>query len=136
MNRIIAPHSNSKRAIMDRLTSRLVDALPLPTIDGSQLTHYDDPVAKFTEMLAMVGGEAHFIERAEEAKGILDSIPAFAARSESPRWSPKRSRGTWTLRRLTIRTRFLRSIGSSPRVNSWSQRTARFGSTVQRCRIE
>ena len=78
MNRIIAPHTKSKRAIMDRLASRLVDASPLPTLDGSQLTHYDDPVAKFTEMLTLVGGQAHSIERAEEAKGILDSIPAFA----------------------------------------------------------
>lgn len=69
--------TNSRRAILDRLRSWPVDASPLPKVDTSQLTHFDDPVAQFVELLKTVGGDAHLISRAEEARPILDSIPVF-----------------------------------------------------------
>ena len=77
-NRIIAPQTKSKRAILDRIGSRPVDSAPLPTLDSSKLTHFDDPLAKFIEMLTLVGGQPHCIDRAQEAKAILDAIPVFA----------------------------------------------------------
>ena len=69
--------TNSKTAILDRLKSRPVDSLPLPALDASKLTRWDDPVTKFVEMLSAVGGDAHFIERPEEAKQVLESTAVF-----------------------------------------------------------
>jgi L-lactate dehydrogenase complex protein LldG len=78
MSSLMTASTSSKNKILDRLRSRPIDSLTLPTVDVSKLTRFDDPVAKFVEMLAMVGGEAHFIERPEEAKQILDAIDVFA----------------------------------------------------------
>jgi L-lactate dehydrogenase complex protein LldG len=74
----MTPQTKSKRAIMDRIGTRIIDSAPLPTLDSSKLTHFDDPLAKFIEMLTLVGGQAHCIDGAQEAKAILDSIPVFA----------------------------------------------------------
>ncbi|QDT04162.1 Lactate utilization protein C [Rubripirellula lacrimiformis] len=70
--------TESRQAILDRLTSRVVDANPLPTIDPSRLTTFEDPIAKFAEMLAFVGGEAHQVDRIEEVREILSKNPVFA----------------------------------------------------------
>jgi len=74
----MTPNTGSRRAILDRIRTRSLDSLPLPEVDASKLTQFDDPVAKFVELLAAVGGDAHFIQRAEEAKQILDSIAVFS----------------------------------------------------------
>lgn len=73
----MAANTKSRNAILDRLRSRPIDSLPLPDTDASKLTQFDDPVANFVEMLTVVGGEAHLIQRPQETKQILDSIPVF-----------------------------------------------------------
>jgi L-lactate dehydrogenase complex protein LldG len=70
--------TQSRRAMLDRLDTWSVAAPVLPEVDSSQLTRFDDPVAKFIEMLALVGGEAHLIDRPEQAAETLAAIPAFA----------------------------------------------------------
>jgi hypothetical protein len=77
MNRLSTPPTNSKTAVLDRLRSRPIDAPPLPVVDASKLTQFDDPVAHFVEMLKLVGGEAHLIDQPAEAKLILESIDVF-----------------------------------------------------------
>ncbi len=68
---------HSRRSILDRLDSWHVDSAALPTVDSAQLTRFVDPVAKFSEMLSLVGGQAHFVDRPEQAAEILATIPAF-----------------------------------------------------------
>ncbi len=70
--------TTSRRAILDRLATRPVDVPPLLEVDASKLTLFEDPMAKFVEMLTFVGGEAHFIDRPQQAKEILDTFPVFA----------------------------------------------------------
>lgn len=74
----IAPKTKSRQAIMDRIGSRIIESEPLPTLDSSRLTSFDDPLARFVEMLSLVGGEAHCIERPQQAEEILSEIPVFA----------------------------------------------------------
>jgi L-lactate dehydrogenase complex protein LldG len=71
------PKTDGKRAILHRLGNRVVRSSPLPQIDETKLTRFDDPVAKFREMLEIVGGQSHCIEQAKEAQEILDSLPEF-----------------------------------------------------------
>ena len=43
-----------------------------------QTVHFDDPVAKFIEVLSTVGGQAHVIEHTHQIGEILASIPVYA----------------------------------------------------------
>ncbi len=63
---------------MDRLNSQSVEVPMLPDVDTEQLVVFDDPLAQFQDSLSFVGGEAHLIDRPEQAKEILDGIEAFA----------------------------------------------------------
>lgn len=78
MNERIESHTDSRRAILDRLTSYPVDEVELPEVDTARLTRFDDPIEKFCEMLAVVGGEAHLVDHVDEVGEILSEIPAFA----------------------------------------------------------
>lgn len=73
----MARKTDSKQAILDRIATRTVPSPPLPQIDETKLTRFDDPVAKFCEMLELVGGQPHRIDAASEAKQILDSLAEF-----------------------------------------------------------
>lgn len=71
------PTTRSKTAILDRLQSQPIEAPPLPDVDASQLSQFDDPIANFVEVLKLVGGEAHLVEQPGEVQQILDSIDVF-----------------------------------------------------------
>lgn len=63
--------------MLDRLHSRIVDAPPLPEVDASLLTRFDDPLARFADSLAFVGGELHHVDSPGQAHDILAAIPVF-----------------------------------------------------------
>ena len=67
----------SRQAIFDRLRARPIESQPLPTIDDAKTVHYDDPVAKFSEMLAWVGGRVHQVHQNAEILAALDQLPEF-----------------------------------------------------------
>lgn len=71
-------HSQSRRAILDRLSSWHVDSSDLPAVDSTRLTRFEDPIEKFQEMLSFVGGEAHLVDSPQQIQQILDGIPAYA----------------------------------------------------------
>tara|TARA_R110002049_G_scaffold47902_1_gene138346 strand:- start:33667 stop:34290 length:624 start_codon:yes stop_codon:yes gene_type:complete len=73
----IASHDRSRQSILDRLDSRIVASEPLPQWDHRQLISFDDPVAHFVELLAMVGGEAHEVNDASQIEPILAQIPVY-----------------------------------------------------------
>lgn len=71
------PTTASRQTILDRIRTRPLvspDAIP---VDDSRLTTFEDPLAKFVEMLAAVGGESHVVENASEVAEVLHQIPAF-----------------------------------------------------------
>ena len=68
----------NRQSILDRLRTKTVDAPPLPEVDSAMLTQFDDPVAKFAEMLESVGGQSHQVDNAAQIKQILRSLPEFA----------------------------------------------------------
>ncbi len=68
----------SRQSILDRLRSRPIAAPPLPELDQAQVTKFDDPVSKFTEMLEAVGGRLHLVSSAAQVQEILDTLPEFA----------------------------------------------------------
>ena len=70
-------HSNSRQRILDRLRSIPIQAEPVAPMDTSRLVHYDDPLAKFTEILTLVGGKVHSIERLSQVGEILGTLPEF-----------------------------------------------------------
>lgn len=67
----------SRDKILQRLRSRNLPAPELPTPDPSRLTRFEDPVAKFREMLTMVGGESHLVDSEPQIKATLEAIPEF-----------------------------------------------------------
>ncbi|MGI9473217.1 MAG: LutC/YkgG family protein [Rubripirellula sp.] len=73
----IAATVGSRRAIMDRLRSRVVDGPQLPTVDTTQLTSFDEPLETFMTILRSVGGEPHLIGRPAEGHAILEEIQVF-----------------------------------------------------------
>jgi L-lactate dehydrogenase complex protein LldG len=50
----------------------------LPDVDEQRVIRFDDPIAKFEEMLAMVGGEAHRVRTPQDIEPILAQIPVFS----------------------------------------------------------
>jgi L-lactate dehydrogenase complex protein LldG len=71
------PTSASRRVIMDRLRSLPQDAPPLPQVDSARLTRFDDPLAKFMEMLAVVGGQSHLVDSESDIESALSEIHEF-----------------------------------------------------------
>ena len=67
----------SRGSMLDRLRSRIVPSPPAEPIDRDRLTRYDDPAAKFTETVGLVGGEAHHVRSAEEIAEILSGIAVY-----------------------------------------------------------
>jgi L-lactate dehydrogenase complex protein LldG len=68
-----------RRTILDRLSSWPIEPPPLPQLDPGQLIQFDNPLARFVETLQLVGGQAHLLERGEQAAEVLQAIPAFAS---------------------------------------------------------
>lgn len=71
--------NTSRQSILDRLRSRPLDAPSLPEVDATMLTQFENPVAKFSEMLEMVGGTAHQIDHPSQIEGILRSLPEYSS---------------------------------------------------------
>ncbi|MCA9137959.1 MAG: LUD domain-containing protein [Planctomycetales bacterium] len=73
-------HSNNtdaRQAILDRINTKQVTAPALPDVDVTRVIVFDDPLEKFAEMLAFVGGQAHVVDSASDIKPILDQIDVF-----------------------------------------------------------
>ncbi|MFK8112064.1 MAG: lactate utilization protein C [Rubripirellula sp.] len=78
MHESITATTKNRQGILDRLRTKKVSAPELPEFDSSQMTCFDDPIAKFIEMLEFVGGQAHFVNQPAEIAETLAKIPAFA----------------------------------------------------------
>ncbi len=75
---MIKPNTASRRSILDRLNSQAIDVPPLPDPDPSKLIQFDDPIERFRETLASVGGEAHEIDRIDQVTEVLSGIDVYA----------------------------------------------------------
>ena len=79
MNPSLPSSVDSRRAILDRLQSWNVADCELPTVADDQLTRFPDPVDKFCEMLALVGGQSHLVQSEAEVLQQLQQIPEYAS---------------------------------------------------------
>ncbi|GAA4443634.1 LutC/YkgG family protein [Novipirellula rosea] len=70
--------TTSRQAVLDRLTGKQVTGPGLPTVAMDQTVHFEDPVAKFIEVLSTVGGQAHMIDDTQQIGEILSEIPVYA----------------------------------------------------------
>ncbi|WP_146594432.1 LutC/YkgG family protein [Novipirellula galeiformis] len=70
--------TKSRQAILDRLLGTEVIGPGLPTVDPNQLIHFEDPVAKFIEVLATVGGQAHVVDDLRQIGEILAKLPVYS----------------------------------------------------------
>ncbi|WP_372719282.1 lactate utilization protein C [Novipirellula sp.] len=70
--------TTSRQAVLDRLTGKQVTGPGLPTVAMDQTVHFEDPVAKFIEVLSTVGGQAHVIDDTQQIGAILSEIPVYA----------------------------------------------------------
>ena len=86
--------TDSRRAMLDRLRSRHVPSASLPEIDTARLIHFDDPLAKFIEMVSAVGGAAHLVDHPEEVAERLTATEAFTASGRIASTVPEAVRGT------------------------------------------
>jgi L-lactate dehydrogenase complex protein LldG len=72
------PRTASRQSILDRLHSWPVPQTALPDIDDARLTRYENPLDKFAEMLAFVGGDVHLVDSNQEILEILNQTAVFA----------------------------------------------------------
>lgn len=73
-----AAHTASRQAILDRLSSTIIDTPGLPEIDASRMIRYDDPLEHFQETLRGVGGHPHLVDSPDQIRDILGQIEVFA----------------------------------------------------------
>lgn len=88
-------NSNSRQRILDRLRSIPIEAEAVAPIDTSRLVHYDDPVAKFTEILTLIGGTVHTIEQPGQVGEILGTLPEFNAARQIASLVPEAVQGSF-----------------------------------------
>ena len=119
--------TTSRRAMLDRIRTRTLRSEPMPRIDLTRMTTYADPVNKFVEMLGFVGGQAHVVECADDIAEKLNGIEVFRTARRIVSLVPEAIAGGVDANGLTIRMVSLPLIGSSRRVNLWSQKMVRFG---------
>ena len=77
MTQSTSANITARQAILDRIKTKHVDSVPLPDVDASRVIEFDDPLNKFTEMLGLVGGEAHLVDKPSDVRPILDGIDVF-----------------------------------------------------------
>jgi L-lactate dehydrogenase complex protein LldG len=73
----IKPTTSSRRGVLDRLGSTVFDVPPLPDPDPSKLIQFDDPLERFKQTLASVGGEAHVIDHPNQVHETLSQIDVY-----------------------------------------------------------
>lgn len=71
--------SNSRQTILDRLKTIPIEAPTAAAIDPDRLVKYDDPVAKFTEIVTHVGAQVHLVESTTEVAPRLAEIAEFTS---------------------------------------------------------
>lgn len=69
--------SEARQAILDRIQTKHVPAPPLPDVDPDRVIEFANPIEKFIEMLAFVGGEAHQVNSNDQIQQILGEIDVF-----------------------------------------------------------
>lgn len=69
---------SSRDQILQSIRSHAISSEPLPELSSGGV-HYDDPIAKFGEVLAMVGGRSVHVATLAEAQQALSEIPAYQA---------------------------------------------------------
>ncbi len=67
---------NSREDILARLRRQLPQSTPLPDLAGPWQT-FDDPVARFAEVLASVGGNCHVVPNAQAADAAVRELPVW-----------------------------------------------------------
>jgi L-lactate dehydrogenase complex protein LldG len=97
----IPPRLRSRSGILQRLQSRKVQAPELPQLDQARLTRFEDPVAKFMEMVSLVGGDAHLIDSENQISEILGNIPEFQAAKKIVSLVPQAVSGTVDAQAIT-----------------------------------
>ena len=71
--------TKSTRSILDRLNTKTIQVPTLPDPAPEELVSFEDPLEQFTNVLGFVGGEAHLIERPEQATEILSKLDVFSS---------------------------------------------------------
>ena len=94
MTKSIAPDTSARQAILDRINTMNVDAPPLPDVDDSRVIDFEEPVAKFLDMLSLVGGEAHLVDEQSDVRPILDGIEVFRDATRIVSLAPNSIEGT------------------------------------------
>lgn len=67
---------SSRDQILQSIRSHALTSEPLPELDTNGV-HFDDPVARFCEVLAMVGGRGVHVATLTEAQKALCEIPTY-----------------------------------------------------------
>jgi len=75
------PHNAARQSIVSRLREHAIAAPPLPEIDSSKLTKFDDPIATFCDLLSAVGGQPHQVAGIAEVEEMLTSLAEFESAS-------------------------------------------------------
>lgn len=97
----LTPETSARESILDRIRTRHVDAPPLPDVELDRVVEFEDPFAKFEEMLGMVGGQVHRVQTADEVRPILAEIPVFAEARRVVSLVPEAVQGTVNLDGMT-----------------------------------
>ncbi len=86
--------TSARQAILDRIQTKRVDIPPLPDVDPERVIQFDQPIDKFVEMLAMVGGQAHQVDSQADVRGVLDEIDVFKTATRVVSLAPDAVAGT------------------------------------------
>lgn len=94
MSQTNSDKTDARQAILDRINTKQVTAPPLPDVDPTRVISYDEPLETFSETLAFVGGQAHFVATVADIKPVLDEIDVFRDATRVVSLVPSAIKGT------------------------------------------
>lgn len=86
--------------MMDRLRSRSLPDVELPTVDHERLVRYPDLPAQFTTLAESIGATVQSIDRIEQVADHLRSFPSFAEARQIASLVPQAIESTFDVREV------------------------------------
>jgi len=91
---------SSRDEILTAIRKHLPEAMPLPDLEGPWI-HYGDPIAQFSSVLEMIGGQCIRVGSTDDISARLQEIPAYATARQIVSTLPSVGRPTVDLTSIT-----------------------------------
>lgn len=100
MSKASLSHRSSRRAILDRIRSRSLPDVELPTVERERLVQYPDLAGQFTTLAESIGATVTPIDRLEQVAEHLCAVESFSQAKQIASLVPEAVESTMDVRQV------------------------------------